>query len=456
MATTTYEPIATQTLGSAAATIDFSSISQAYTDLVVVFKGSNSGTTQYFLQVGNGSIDTGTNYSTTVLDGNGSAAASGRYSNSDTGVLADYYGTSGGNVKQTIFNLQNYSNTTTYKTILLRSSLPASETVASVGLWRSTSAINTIRLRCTSGNFEAGSIVTIYGIANADIGAKATGGVITYDDTYYYHTFGASGTFTPKQSLTCDVLMVAGGAGTYSGSGASGGSGAGGLLYGSIAFTAAAHTVTVGAGGPGSTSTNSRPSSGGSDTVISGGSITTATALGGGFGARNGDDGIAGGCGGGAGGYVGNGSNRSNTAATQGNSGGLTGYGFTGGTTTPINVGAYGGSGGGGTGGVGADCANTSTGAGPAGGIGRQYLAFANATGTGDNGYYGGGGGGGLETSGAQGAGGLGGGGKGATNNLPATAGKVNTGGGAGGSTGNYVSLNTNGGSGIVIVRYPK
>jgi hypothetical protein len=40
---------------------------------------------------------------------------------------------------------------------------------------------------------------TLYGIANADQGAaKATGGIITEDSQYWYHTFGASSAFIPN------------------------------------------------------------------------------------------------------------------------------------------------------------------------------------------------------------------------------------------------------------------
>ena len=160
----TYEAIATSTLGSAQSTITFTSISQSYTDLIAIFNGSNSGTTQYFLQVGNGSIDTGSNYSTAGLTGNGSSPLSTSYSNETVGVRADLYATGGGNIKNTIFQLNNYSNSNIFKTILIRSSLPVSETVACAGLWRSTSAINTVRLTCSGGNFETGSTFTLYGI----------------------------------------------------------------------------------------------------------------------------------------------------------------------------------------------------------------------------------------------------------------------------------------------------
>ena len=59
-------------------------------------------------------------------------------------------------------------------------------------------------------------------------GAKATGGTITTDGTYWFHTFTSSGTFTPTQSLTADMVVVAGGGG-----GGGGGRGASGSTAGS-------------------------------------------------------------------------------------------------------------------------------------------------------------------------------------------------------------------------------
>ena len=63
-----------------------------------------------------------------------------------------------------IIQIQNYSNSTTYKTALGRS---AQQSVATVGLWRSTSAITAVKIYPASGNFDTGSIFTIYGIAAA-------------------------------------------------------------------------------------------------------------------------------------------------------------------------------------------------------------------------------------------------------------------------------------------------
>ena len=73
-----------------------------------------------------------------------------------------------------IVHFQNYSNTNTYKTILGRATQMNSDnntpaTVAQVGLWRSTSAINTIKIKDYSDlyYFYAGSYFTLYGIKAA-------------------------------------------------------------------------------------------------------------------------------------------------------------------------------------------------------------------------------------------------------------------------------------------------
>ncbi len=59
----TYEPLATTTLGSAASSVTFSSISGSYTDLVVVFSGTAGGGNSNLILTFNS--DTGSNYSWT-------------------------------------------------------------------------------------------------------------------------------------------------------------------------------------------------------------------------------------------------------------------------------------------------------------------------------------------------------------------------------------------------------
>lgn len=161
----TYEPIATTTIGSATNSVTLSSISQSYTDLVLVVEGQTTSTVNVLLLVGNGSIDTGSNYSHTALWGNGSSVGSVRESNA-TQINLDYFASGSGNQKNYIVNLMNYSNTTTNKTVLIRASLPSTETVTRVGMWRSTSAINTVQVKGNGGGnlLAAGMTITLYGI----------------------------------------------------------------------------------------------------------------------------------------------------------------------------------------------------------------------------------------------------------------------------------------------------
>lgn len=162
----TYEPIATTTLTTASASISFTSISSAYTDLVLVvtLKGSVEG----FAPRMRFNNDTGNNYSWTRLSGNGSAASSARVSNTSNislGSTANVYGADG---FMAIAHIQNYANTTTYKTAIDRGNNATDGTEAIVGLWRDTSAINRVDIiNTSSANFNSGSVATLYGIKAA-------------------------------------------------------------------------------------------------------------------------------------------------------------------------------------------------------------------------------------------------------------------------------------------------
>jgi hypothetical protein len=157
----TYTPIETRTLGSAQADITFSSITGSYTDLVIVANIiRTSGSDLEFQLNGN----TGSSYSTTFLFGDGSTAQSINTSNAAAGN-AGYSAST--NPMTMIMQLQNYSNATTFKTILVRNSPAANAVSALVNLYRSTSAITSIKFYTTSGNLNTGSTFTLYGIAAA-------------------------------------------------------------------------------------------------------------------------------------------------------------------------------------------------------------------------------------------------------------------------------------------------
>jgi hypothetical protein len=166
--TGTYTLIASTTLGSAASSITFSSISGVYTDLILVVKNltQTTGGNTLFARV-NG--DTGTNYSATLLNGNGTAASSTRYSTSANGFFLGGWlsGMSTTNPAVIVFQLQDYSNTTTYKTGITRYGLASAETNTGVSLWRSTAAITEITVRIDANTIAANTVFTLYGIEAA-------------------------------------------------------------------------------------------------------------------------------------------------------------------------------------------------------------------------------------------------------------------------------------------------
>jgi len=162
----TYEPIATATANGSQTSITFSSISGSYTDLMLVFNGADATTAEDFCVRVNG--DTGTNYSRTWLTGNGSAASSGRATSASFMKPHQnaYMGTDF--AYNYIMQFMNYSNSTTYKSVLCRGNGAPSGVDAIVNLWRNTAAITTIL--CYTGaatNFANGSTFTLYGIKAA-------------------------------------------------------------------------------------------------------------------------------------------------------------------------------------------------------------------------------------------------------------------------------------------------
>ena len=241
----------------------------------------------------------------------------------------------------------------------------------------------------------------------------ATGGNKTNDiDGYRILTFTNSGTLSVSAEGSVEVLVVAGGGG--GGWGAGGGGGGGGLIY-SNAFpvTLGDYPITVGAGGLGSAVTTQAGQNGGNSI------LGTLTAIGGGGGGSLGpmaSNGVAGGSGGGGAGHNSAGNPGAGTAG-QGNNGGLKGT-----ASTSLT-----GSGGGGAGGVGATGIVSVSGF-TTGGVGLAYSICSTSV---------------TYSTGGKGSG---------SSRTGAAAGAPNT--GNGGDGGGSPAPGTNGGSGIVIVRY--
>jgi hypothetical protein len=160
----TYSPISTTTLSTTSTSVTFSSIS-GYTDLVVVLAIKASTTN---LNTGiRFNSDAGNNYSNTTLEGNGSSTRSQRHSDVSFIRLDDYsqVGTSDFSVKN--IHINNYSNSTTNKTALTRSSTPSNGVDVLTGMWRNTATITSVEVYARNDAFASGSTFTLYGIVAA-------------------------------------------------------------------------------------------------------------------------------------------------------------------------------------------------------------------------------------------------------------------------------------------------
>jgi hypothetical protein len=447
MANDTYVPLATTTVSSNSATVTLSLTGiTGYTDLQILVnakKGENTPNAQsdMWMQF-NG--DTGAHYSWTAGSGYSGGTLSYTRQTNQGNMYVDYYAEldyTYPSVRD--ISIFSFASTAVYKTVYVRTGKGTEGTDMIQGMWRgstgtSKEAITSITFGVNSGTIAAGSTFTVYGIANTiDQGIKANGGIVYQDTTYWYHVFAASGTFTPLQSLSADVLCVAGGGG-----GSHGGGGAGGVTYySSQSLTATNYTVTVGSGGSGGASNHSTRGTNGGNSQFA--SLTASVGGGtGGQGNTTVQTGVAGGSGGGGAPYSGGPYSGGSNTSGQGNIGGTSGASSV----------YYAGGGGGGAGAAGAT-GDSAVGGGAGGNGISTYSSWGVSTGIGEvigSTYYIAGGGGGGSDNGWSVAG-YGGGGQGATQ-VP-LSGKANTGGGGGGSSNVQGGA---GGSGVVIVRYAR
>jgi hypothetical protein len=157
----TYEPIATTTLGTGTSTVTFSSIPQTYTDLVIIVSArANTGSRTEFQFTTN---LTGSIYSSTFFNGYGSGVSSFR-DTANTYARPGFLSGSTDGYSINKFSIMNYANTTTRKTMVGTYANAQNEVVGFVTLIANTGAINQISFYSASGGFGTNSMFTIYGI----------------------------------------------------------------------------------------------------------------------------------------------------------------------------------------------------------------------------------------------------------------------------------------------------
>jgi hypothetical protein len=161
--------IQTITLTSAQASINFTSIPQTFTDLVILMSVRDARTA--YLSYAFGSFNsTTTGYTFQTLEGSGASANAARYT---SGNDARTFGYINGNssTASTFGNSQTYITNYTSSVNKTWSVEGVSENNASsalqalgAGVWANTGAITSISLTTSTPNFEIGSTVSLYGI----------------------------------------------------------------------------------------------------------------------------------------------------------------------------------------------------------------------------------------------------------------------------------------------------
>jgi hypothetical protein len=163
MPTSTYTPLATVTLGTATASVVFSSIPATYRDLILVADGVflTDGFAQNFWVRVNGS--TSSIYTSVRMSGNGSTTSSG--TDSDT---LFYLGGANNNQKfNIVLQAMDYSATDKHKTFLARQNAAAYQTYAGALRFGSTNAITSITFLTANAStikYDAGSTFSLYGV----------------------------------------------------------------------------------------------------------------------------------------------------------------------------------------------------------------------------------------------------------------------------------------------------
>lgn len=336
-----------------------------------------------------------------------------------------------------------------------RIQIPANNTL-SVGVGTGTGAVSYVSFPTISGlaNTWKNLIITVDGTSvNAYINGVALGTTQTSAQTLgagaQPYTLGAYRPAAGYQNFSGSIDQVRIYDSALSGTDASNiysnevqaNSGGGSAAESSLTLTeGTAYDVTVGAGGASVTAAQNARGNNGQSSIFS--TITSLGGGGGGTSANGIEAGLSGGSGGGS--------------ARSGGSGGngTTDQGYAGGAAAGTSAGTQGG--GGGSSSLGVNGSTTSPGTTQGnGGTGLEVNIIG-----GTNNYYASGGGAGSRSDGSYnfraGTASAGGGTDGTTGNTSSESGVFNTGGGSGGTGYNGVSSDPgNGGSGVVILRYP-
>ena len=159
-----YESIATATVGSGgAASINFTGIPSTYQHLPIraIGYGASAGGRQILFQL-NG--DTGSNYNSHHLYGDGSGLVSGAKGTSSNGWVTYWDSANWGSCVMDILDYSNANKNKTTRTIGGHDLNGSGFILLRSGLWMNTSAVTSVQIFPDSGNFGQHSSFALYGI----------------------------------------------------------------------------------------------------------------------------------------------------------------------------------------------------------------------------------------------------------------------------------------------------
>lgn len=168
MADATFELISSTTVPSDNGTLDLQNIPQTFTDLRLIICSRSTYASQSFGGYGSFNNDNTTgNYPYTRFFSDGSAQSQRDQSLNGFAVGELASGNSTTNIfGMTIMDILDYTNTTTYKTWIARTSTIVSTAMVFhyAGHWKSTAAINRIKFDQAANSLKAGTTANLYGI----------------------------------------------------------------------------------------------------------------------------------------------------------------------------------------------------------------------------------------------------------------------------------------------------
>jgi hypothetical protein len=165
----TYEKIQSTTItGSATSSVDFTSISSAYTDIVLVFYCKSNSTNNPTLRLTFNGSSTG--YSGRQMYGSATTPVSNNNTNASFISIARAAGmpSVANETALVLLHIMDYASTNKYKSVFAQVNSYENGGELDIGVWANNAAINRITIDTpTSNDFAVGSVMTLYGIKAA-------------------------------------------------------------------------------------------------------------------------------------------------------------------------------------------------------------------------------------------------------------------------------------------------